>query len=321
MNTIFEPTQLLFLLLVFLVVFGVVVIIMLQLVALPMQKRLDDVAAVDQPELAPLQEMPVWVRRVIKLSDPIAKLVLPQAGWENSSLRLRFMYAGYRFPSASVLFFTFKIVLALLLPGILAIYFAIFGVHEIKQITVLASLLAAVALGYFLPNVWLHLRIKNRQLEIFESFPDALDLMMVCVEAGLALDAALARVGREMRLRSVVLADELHLVSLEMRAGSSRERALRNLALRTGVAEVALLVTLLVQSDRFGTSVADSLRVHSEGLRTKRRLRAEEAAAKIPVKMLFPLIFCIFPALMLVVMGPSFISIYRVLLPMLGGAR
>jgi tight adherence protein C len=164
-------------------------------------------------------------------------------------------------------------------------------------------------------------RIKNRQREIFESFPDALDLMTVCVEAGLALDAALARVGEEMRLKSVTLAEELHLVSLEMRAGSSRERALRNLALRTGVEEIDSLVALLVQSDRFGTSVADSLRVHSDGLRTKRRLRAEEAAAKIAVKLLFPLIFCIFPALMLVLLGPSFITMARVLFPALTGAQ
>jgi tight adherence protein C len=126
-------------------------------------------------------------------------------------------------------------------------------------------------------------------------------------------------VGEEMRLKSITLAEELHLVSLEMRAGSSRERALRNLALRTGLAEIDSLVALLVQSDRFGTSVADSLRVHSEGLRTKRRLRAEEAAAKIAVKLLFPLIFCIFPALMLVLIGPSFLTMTRVLFPALTG--
>jgi tight adherence protein C len=315
-----NSTQLLFLLLVFLVVFGGAVTILLQLGGLTTQKRLDDIAA-NQPEVSPSQEMPVWVRRVIKLSGPLAQLVVPQAGWENSSLRYRFMYAGYRLPTAPVLFFTFKIVLALVLPGLLALYFTIFGMPEVRQFTALLSLLVATTLGYYLPNVWLHLRIKSRQLEIFETFPDALDLMMVCVEAGLALDAALDRVGREIRLKSTVLADELHLVSLEMRAGSSRERALRNLALRTGVAEVSSLVALLVQSDRFGTSVANSLRVHSEGLRTKRRLRAEEAAAKIPVKMLFPLILCIFPALMLVLMGPSFISIYRVLLPALAGTH
>jgi tight adherence protein C len=217
-----------------------------------------------------------------------------------------------------VLFFAAKTLLALALPGLLAIYFGISSADKINPAMALSSLVAAAALGYFLPNAWLNWRIRNRQREIFESFPDALDLMTVCVEAGLALDAALVRVGQEMRLKSITLAEELHLVSLEMRAGSSRERALRNLALRTGVEEIDSLVALLVQSDRFGTSVADSLRVHSDGLRTKRRFRAEEAAAKIPVKLLFPLLFCIFPALMLVLLGPSGVAISRVLFPTLG---
>lgn len=314
-----STTQLVYLLVVFLVVFGVALAILLQLGARPVQKRLEGVA-VDHPELSQ-QAAPAWVQRVVKLSGPLAKLVLPQQGWENSNLRIRFMNAGYRFSSAPVVFFAAKTLLALVFPGLLVLYFGIFGGQESKPMVVLFLLVIAAALGYFLPNVWLMWRVKNRQLEIFESFPDALDLMTVCVEAGLALDAALARVGVEMRLKSVILAEELHLVSLEMRAGSSRERALRNLALRTGVTEIDSLVALLVQSDRFGTSVADSLRVHSDGLRSKRRLRAEEAAAKIPVKLLFPLLFCIFPALMLVLLGPSFISIFRVLFPMLTGAR
>lgn len=313
MNTIY-------LIVIFVAVFGVALAILLQLGARPVQKRLEGVAA-DNAELSPQQEAPAWVQRVVKLSGPLAKLALPQGGWENSNLRIRFMNAGYRFPSAPVLFFAAKTLLALALPGLLSLYFGMSEADKIKPATVISSLVAATMLGYFLPNLWLMWRIRNRQREIFESFPDALDLMTVCVEAGLALDAALVRVGEEMRLKSITLAEELHLVSLEMRAGSSRERALRNLALRTGVAEIDSLVALLVQSDRFGTSVADSLRVHSDGLRTKRRLRAEEAAAKIAVKLLFPLIFCIFPALMLVLLGPSFITIFRVLFPALTGTQ
>ena len=158
-----------------------------------------------------------------------------------------------------------------------------------------------------------------RQREIFETFPDALDLMTVCVESGLGLDAALAKVTEEMRLKSIPLAEELHLVNLELRAGSTREKALRNLALRTGVDEVNTFVTMLVQADRFGTSIGDSLRVFSDELRTKRRLRAEEMAAKIPLKLLFPLVFCIFPSLMLVLLGPAFIQVYRILLPTMAG--
>jgi tight adherence protein C len=180
-------------------------------------------------------------------------------------------------------------------------------------------MLFAAAVGYYLPNIILARRIEQRQQEIFNNFPDAIDLLLVCVEAGLGLDAALLKVGEEIRIKSTILADELHLVNLELRAGSSKDRALRNLAMRTGVQEVDTLVAMLIQADRFGTSIGESLRVHADDLRTKRRLRAEEAAAKIPLKLLFPLIFCIFPALLLVLLGPAFIQIYRVLLPSFGG--
>ena len=145
--------------------------------------------------------------------------------------------------------------------------------------------------------------------------------MTVCVEAGLGLDEAIGRVSEEIGLSSPVLSDELHLVALELRAGGGREKPLRNLALRTGVDEIDMLVATLIQSDRFGTSVGNALRVHSESLCTKRRLIAEEEAAKVPVKLLFPLIFCIFPSLLLVLMGPAVISIYRALLPALAGAH
>jgi tight adherence protein C len=122
-----------------------------------------------------------------------------------------------------------------------------------------------------------------------------------------------------VRLKSEALGEELHLLNLELRAGSSREKALRNLALRTGVEEVRTFATLLIQADRFGTSIGEALRVFSDELRTKRRLRAEEVAAKIPLKLLFPMVLCIFPALLLVLLGPAFIQIYRILLPTLGG--
>lgn len=261
---------------------------------------------------------PAWIQRVVKLSGPIAKLSLPAEGWEKSKLRIRFMNAGYRTSSAPVLFFAAKTILTIALPGLLLLYAGTIGT-ELQPNTFLMLLMILAALGYFLPNAVLARKISQRKREIFESFPDAIDLMTVCVEAGLGLDAALSRVGEEMHLTSPTLAEELHLVNLELRAGSTRERALRNLALRTGVEEVDMLVAMLVQADRFGTSVADSLRVHSDSLRTKRRQRAEEAAAKIPVKLLFPLIFCIFPSMLLVLLGPAFISIYRVLLPTMAG--
>ena len=154
-----------------------------------------------------------------------------------------------------------------------------------------------------------------------ELFADALDLLVVSVEAGLGLDQALTRVGQELAFAYPELSDELRLINLELRAGKPRPEALRNLADRTGVDDLSSLVTMLIQTDKFGTSVAQSLRVYSDTLRTKRRQRAEEAAAKIALKLLFPLIFCIFPSLLLVLLGPAFIQIYRVLLPALGGNR
>lgn len=182
---------------------------------------------------------------------------------------------------------------------------------------ILWILLGAAAVGYYLPNLILRLKIAERQRELFASFPDALDLLIICIEAGLGLDQAIARVAAEIDIKSKVLAQELQLVLMELRSGYSKETALRHMALRVGIEEVDLLVAMMVQADRFGTSMGDSLRVHADNLRTKRRQRAEEAAAKIAVKLLMPLIFMIFPTLMLVLVGPAMIQIYRVLQPSL----
>jgi tight adherence protein C len=157
---------------------------------------------------------------------------------------------------------------------------------------------------------------KRRQHRIRLALADALDLLVVSVEAGLGLDQAIQRVGEELAFAHKDLAEELRLVNLELRAGTGRVDALKNLADRTGVDDVASLVAMLVQTDKFGTSVAQSLRVHSDTLRTKRRQRAEEAAAKTGVKMVFPLVFCIFPAIWVVAIGPAAIKFVQVLFPM-----
>ena len=156
-------------------------------------------------------------------------------------------------------------------------------------------------------------KVARRRRDIFETVPDALDLLTVCVEAGLSLERAMIKVAGEIHIKSVVLAQELQLVLMEMRAGFTKERALRNFALRSGVEDVDTLVAMLIQSERFGTSVGDSLRVHAENLRHKRRVMAEECAAKIGLKLLFPLIFCIFPTLLMVLLGPATIQISRTL--------
>lgn len=312
--------QMLYLGLVFVAVFVVAMLVMWQMGPQPVRDRLQQLGGTGSA-LSPADGEGVspWVQRIVKLSGPIARLSLPAEGWENSPLRIRFMNAGYRTHNAPILFFAAKTVLTLALPALFILYVNMFGVEFKTPNLVMLLAVVLAAIGYFLPNFVLERIIAYRQREIFEAFPDAIDLMTVCVEAGLGLDAAITRVGEEMRMKSPILADELHLVNLELRAGNSRAQALRNLALRTGVDEVDNLVAMLVQTDRFGTSVADSLRVHSDSLRTKRRLRAEEAAAKIPVKLLIPMIFCIFPSMLLVLLGPAFISIYRVLLPTMAG--
>ncbi|GAB3545548.1 type II secretion system F family protein [Noviherbaspirillum agri] len=308
--------QIVFLALTFLVISGLTYLIAAQFIRPTEEKRLQSVAesagTASPPATHSLHES------IKHFLAPVAKLSTPEDEWEESPLRTRFMNAGFRGPYAPVVYFACKTLGTFLLPAAFALYTGMTQKDiAIPQLTAMIVLLAA--LGYYLPNVVLSRIIAHRQRELFENFPDALDLMRVCVEAGLGLDAAIARVGEEMRLKSEALYDELHLVSLELRAGSARDRALRNLALRMGLEDVDALVAMLVQAERFGTSVSESLRVHADGLRVKRKMRAEEAAAKVPVKLLFPLIFCIFPALLVVLLGPALISIYRVLLPTIAG--
>ena len=258
-----------------------------------------------------------WRERLASVIQPLAKLSLPTEGWEGSAIRIAFINAGWRQPSAPTIFFGIKTLLALSFP-LIALTLSGEGLLASGVSRILFVLISASAVGYYLPNLFLRYKIADRQREIFESFPDALDLLIICVESGLGLDQAIAKVAAEIDIKSKVLAQELQLVLMELRSGFSRETALRHLALRTGIEEIDLLVAMMIQADRFGTSMGDSLRVHADNLRTKRRQRAEEAAAKIAVKLLMPLIFMIFPTLMLVLVGPAMIQIYRVLLPSLG---
>lgn len=260
-----------------------------------------------------------WLDRVAKAVRPLTKLSIPEEGWEKSPLRTRFMNAGWRNPSAPTLYFAAKTMLSLLAPAIVALAVALSPVRTAGN-GLLLLLLMAATLGYYLPNVLLARLVQRRQRDIFENIPDALDLLTVCVEAGLSLERALVKVAGEIHIKSAILAQELQLVLMEMRAGFGKDKALRNFALRSGVDDVDTLVAMLVQSERFGTSVGDSLRVHSENLRTKRRLHAEETAAKIGLKLLFPLIFCIFPTLLMVLIGPAAIQIARTFAILTGNA-
>jgi tight adherence protein C len=233
---------------------------------------------------------------------------LPKSPSEMGKLRLRLVHAGFRRPDAVAIFLGIRVGLALVCFAVLATPFIV------RPDVSLA--LGAAGLGYVLPGVVLARMAKKRQHRIRLSLPDALDLLVVSVEAGLGLDQALQRVGDELAYAHKELSDEMRLINLEMRAGKPRSEALHNLAARTGVDDLASLVAVLVQTDKFGTSVAQSLRVHSEVLRTKRRQRAEEAAAKIGVKIVFPLVICIFPAIWVVTIGPAAIKFIQILLPM-----
>jgi tight adherence protein C len=258
------------------------------------------------------------LRWIANVTRPVSKLSMPEEGFEKSSVRLRFVHAGIRGTTAAPTFFGLKTILTLGLPLLGFVLMTLTGSAPKGNALLLVVLLLAAA-GYYGPNMVLSHMVRTRQRAIFEAFPDALDLMTVCVEAGLGTEAAMMRVADDLQFKSPALADELRIVNLELRAGADRERALQNLAIRTGVEEVDGFVTMTNQAERFGTSIAASLRIHSQMLRTRRRQRAEEAAAKIGLKLLFPLIFCIFPALMVVLMGPAMIQIYRVLLPTMAG--
>lgn len=241
---------------------------------------------------------------------------MPNEEWTNSKIRTRFMTAGYYSELDALIFFGVKTVLTIGLPGLYLLFNMIFGGHtSLFNIFYITIFLAA--LGYYVPNFWLDRKSKARSESIFNSLPNALDLMRICVSAGLGLDAAIERVGKELQIDSQSLAQEFRLLSLELRAGATREKALSNLADRTGVEDINTLVSMLIQSEKFGTSITDALQIYSDGLREKRALLAQELAAKIPVKMTFPLIVCIFPALLVVLVGPAIIMISKALGPMM----
>lgn len=236
----------------------------------------------------------------------------PAAGASEAQRLL--IAAGYVDPRALPVFYGIKIAATL---GIGVLFFvsspAIGAALGLPRNLVLLIGVWGAVLGWVAPTFILAAQANRRKKEILRALPDALDLMVVCVEAGLGLNQALQRVADEISFLSPTLGEQLGLVNLEIRAGTAREDALRNLATRTDLDDVRSLTTVLVQTERFGTSVAQALRTHSDTLRTKRRQRVEEASAKTAIKMLFPLVFCIFPALFLVILGPGILTALKVL--------
>jgi tight adherence protein C len=267
------------------------------------QRRLGEVtsARVDQSDEPPPD------RTVIEALKRMGAMA-PRTAKELGKLQQRLVTAGYRSREALVVFFGLRLAMAVA-------FFALAATPLVGNPS-LPLALSVCAFGYVLPSIILARMARARQHRLRLSLPDALDLLVVSVEAGLGLDQALQRVSDELAFAHPDLCDELRMINLETRAGTARSEALHNLARRTQLDDISSLVTMLVQTDKFGTSVSQSLRVHSDTLRTKRRQRAEEAAAKTGAKMVFPLVICIFPAIWVVTLGPAVIKFIQILLPM-----
>ena len=250
-----------------------------------------------------------------RLSKPLHKLSSIEKRSVRQKLQLTLVKAGYRSDQAIYNYLAAKIAC----PVIYVSLFLFTNMVYNLQTEVLISILFLLVFGFFTPNLWVFLMTKTRQEKIIKGLPDALDLMVVCVESGLGIDMTFKRVGDEMLPLCKDLSDEFTLTTLEVRAGVSREVAFKNMNMRIGVSQINSLTTVLNQTSRFGTSLATALRVHADGMRIKRRQIAEAMAAKSTVKMIFPLVFFIFPAIFVVLVGPGAIQIIKYLVPALRG--
>ena len=254
----------------------------------------------------PVEETEFSAKQKERVQDTLASLgkLVSSTKSQSSKTQLLMVRAGYRSSEAVWAMRGVKVVMPIILVAL--VFFT--GLFLLSPLLIFG---AALLLGYLLPDIWLTWRIRARQHRLRLALPDGLDLLVICVEAGLGLDQALARVSQELHFAHPELSEELQVVNLEMRVGKTRLEALRELSQRTGLDDIKALVAMLIQTDRFGTSVAQALRVHSDELRMKRRQRAEEMAAKTTVKMVPVLVFFIFPALMVVILGPAVIAIMR----------
>jgi tight adherence protein C len=272
-------------------------------VADPLRRRLGRLAGEPDRPISPAHDLADFMR-------PLFPYLVPRKEGERSRVGRLLMHAGFRSSAALPLYYGCKALLLIALP-LLVIFVSAF----LPRVTSGKLMFAAVTvafLGSLIPSVWLDHRVSNRQRELRVAFPDALDLLVVCVEAGLGLAPALQRVADDLMISHPELGTELALVNAEIRAGIERTQALKNLADRTGLGDIRGLVTLLVQTMRFGTGVADALRVYSEEFRDKRMQAAEEAAAKIGTKMIFPLTLCLFPSFFLITVGPAVLRVIAV---------
>ena len=282
------------------------------------RRRADGTSATLEGEAAPAGMVDQLMAQLRALLEWFARMNQPSNVEDVRATRRQLINAGYRSVKASVFFIGAKLLLAVAMVLLLAMMPAkLLGFPSVSNLTFYYVLAATCV--YYAPAFWLRRAIAARKDALQRAIPDALDLMVVCVEAGLGLDQAIGRVGEEVKRTHPALSDELNLLTMELRTGVSRQEALRNFAHRTGLEEARNLVALLIQTDRFGTSIGQALRVHADAMRTTRRLRAEELAAKLPVKLLFQLVFFIFPSMFIVLLGSAVIQMVRVLFPTLNG--
>ena len=266
-----------------------------------------DTSKVSQRTRSPKSAEDEFLVRVVK---PLGKLILPDKNWQQSKMLTRLVRAGYRRPQALTVFLGLKMLAAAAFPILFFMLMVVAGQSlYLLQSEGILLLLVCSFLAFFLPDLILKNITKRRRRSFIEGFPDALDMLVVCVEAGLGLDAAIDRVAREFRSTHPEIASEFGLNILEVRAGTSRTDSLRALAERINVDQVHALVTLMIQAERFGTSIATALRGFAEDMRVERVQRARETAAKLPARLIFPVILFIFPALFLIILGPAFITI------------
>ncbi|MBA3884537.1 MAG: type II secretion system F family protein [Acidobacteria bacterium] len=269
----------------------------------PERKRLLAVAAPAGPGFVLEQ------RQLTESADPtLQKLskALPRSPQDMSRLRRQLASAGIYDLRAAVIYSLAEITLPLLMAGVV---FLLMGLGSGWVLMLLAAVV-----GYLAPGLWLQRRITLRKKSIQNGLPDALDLLIICMESGSSMDQAIAKASEELGISHPAVAYELRLITTEIRAGKPRMEAMKNFAKRTGVDDVRSLVAMLVQTDRFGTSVSQALRIHASNARTKRRQLAEERAGKIGVKLVFPLALCIFPGVYVVCLGPAVVAVYRTLM-------
>ncbi len=250
---------------------------------------------------------------LIKITRQIGEK-LPVSPQDASLARRYLSAAGYRSDGAVRVYYGVKVVLCIVLVLLALLFRDVVTANPILRIVLV---IAAGLVGYFGPTFMLEHLVSKRQERLRMALPDALDLMVVCVEAGLGLDQAMRSVSQELRMTHKEISDELSLVNLEMRAGKRRAEALKNLADRTGEPELRKLVAILIQADRFGTSIAESLRTHSDFMRVRRRQEAEERAGKVGVKLVFPIFFFIMPSMLVVAAGPGLLQVFKYLFPMM----